>query len=181
MDATGAFVGFQDLPGRSWGAIDVKVEGGQYGLYLPSSVAPVVVGATLRHQTVAAISSRSIAPVTLVGFDIEKSTGPVLVTQEIGGVPASGTLSLVDRTIRLATPGAALDNSAERNLYLRDVWVHNASSVVRSGTHGAVGAAGPPYSQSRKGLNSKVRQEVAARLCIRLFGSSHSGASLMAA
>ncbi|MBN1673821.1 MAG: cadherin-like domain-containing protein [Kiritimatiellae bacterium] len=131
--ATGAFAGIYDIPSRSSaGAANIEVEGGRYGLYLNSGASSIVVGATLRNQTEAALFSTQFPPIAVVGFHIVKETGPVLSVQDPAWSTATGTMSLLDGVVELRKGGIAFENPAGKNFYVRNVYVKGASALVKT-------------------------------------------------
>lgn len=145
--ARDGFAGFWNLPGRAMGAANIEVEGGRYGIYIPSGCpSPVVAGAVLRHQSDGAIAFSGWTPLTLVGFRIEKETAPALRVER-GWRGIGGTLVMVDGSIEFARgSGPAVDNSLGKTIYLRNVWLAGASHAVRSRAQ-LVGACSGPWSR----------------------------------
>lgn len=157
--ATGAHTGIRGLPNRAWGAVNIEVEGGRYGLDttkmragLPSkgNVGSVVAGLRLRHQEIAALVHAEFG-LTIVGFEIVTRPGATEPALRTGaGRDDSvhlGALTLIDGSIELAPPyrgGAAIANPGERNLYLRNVWVRGSrdGALVQSGSNPAVAGTG---------------------------------------
>lgn len=131
--ATGAFAGIHNIPSRSSaGAANIEVEGGRYGLYLDSGASSIIVGATLRNQTQAALYCTQFAPIAMVGFHIIKESGPVITLQHSRYSRAVGTLSLMDGIIELGNGGVALDNSRGKNVYVRNVYLTGTHQIVKT-------------------------------------------------
>jgi hypothetical protein len=128
--ATGAFAGFYGIPSRtSAGAANIKVEGGQYGIYLPDyDAGSIIVGAVLHHQVIEAIHTENFAPISVVGFDIIKDNGPVISL--IKGSGSKGTMNLLDGRVKIVKGGAAFDNPDGRNLYIRNVYVTGSDELI---------------------------------------------------
>ncbi|MCP4406190.1 MAG: hypothetical protein GY807_00180 [Gammaproteobacteria bacterium] len=140
--ATGAFAGFYNIPSRSSaGAANIEVEGGRYGLYLDRGASSVIVGAILRNQTQAALYCKQFVPIAMVGFHIIKESGPVITLSHGGYSRAVGTISLMDGIIELGKGGTALDNSAGKNLYARNVYVKGTNQIVKT-PQGMIKASG---------------------------------------
>lgn len=146
--ATGAFAGFVGLPGRAWGAVNIEVEGGQYGVDTvgTSAAGIVIAGAVFKNQTVSAIRCAGFAPLALVGFEIQTPAGSnrAALSTIAGGAANANCVNLIDgKIVCSASPGtAAINNAAGKNIYLRNVFVSGAKQVVKSGAQPAVGASG---------------------------------------
>ncbi len=159
VTATNAYSGICGLPGRAAGAVNVEVVGGQYGLdttpYGPQGNTPkanfvsTVVGLKLTNQTVAPIR-HSGYPLTIVGFSISLTADVSAITTYKGygesSTPFNGTyatnnsamgaLCLIDGTIDvgLSYPKPVIDNTAVRNVYLKNVYVKGSSTATASGS-----------------------------------------------
>jgi hypothetical protein len=151
--ATGAYAGFFGLPGRAAGAANLEVVGGQYGLIVPTTpptgnqgAGSVLAGVTMTNQAVSAFLVEDFAPLTVVGFSIEKANCPV-VTVSSGFNLAGGTLSLIDGRITVTgAPGAdpVIDNETKaKTIYLRNVSVSGSDNLVKSGGLPMVTGTGP--------------------------------------
>jgi polygalacturonase len=129
--AYGAYAGIYNLLGSGGSLTNVEVEGGTYGIYAPKTQPmPVLTGITLKAQTDSAIYYRGLTPLTVVGFDISKSRGPVITVD--GDSESSGHLSLVDGKILLSN-GDSTDvgiTNTDRNIYMKNVYVKNAGKVI---------------------------------------------------
>ena len=139
--ANGAYAGFYNLPSRVSGAINIAVDGGSYGIINQQGMHPVVIGATLRNQTIAAIKTIGFAPMTVVGFRIIKTNGPVIsVPQNNLTNIAAASLNLIDGSIELTNPSLAIDNqilsdASGKDLFLKNVYINNGSPLINSGNH----------------------------------------------
>lgn len=155
VTATGAHAGFYGLPGRNWGAIDIEVVGGEYGIRCGygagqatrDPVAGVtIVGARLTHQTRRAIDYADFAPLLLIGFAIVKdysldgstAQAPILIN-EYAFATANNTMTLLDGSVELLNGAGApaIDNpgngtTAGKTCYLRNLHVRGTTQLVRS-------------------------------------------------
>jgi len=131
--ATGAFAGFYDIPSRSSsGAANIEIDGGRYGLYLSHGASSIIVGATLRNQTEAALYCAQFPPIAMVGFHIVKKSGPVITIQRDMYSRAVGTMSLMDGIVELEEGGVAFDDMADKNFYMRNVYVRGSDEIVKT-------------------------------------------------
>ncbi|MBN1673150.1 MAG: hypothetical protein JXR37_19040 [Kiritimatiellae bacterium] len=132
--ATGAYAGFRDIPSRSSaGAANIAVEGGRYGLYLKEGAGSFIAGAALRNQTEAALYSTQFVPIAVAGFHIVKERGPAISLADMSWGTSGGSISLMDGIIEIGHGGGpALDNTAGRNFYARNVFVKGTDELVRS-------------------------------------------------
>ncbi len=136
--ATGSVAGIRGLPARGWGAINIEIEGGKYGIDTAdtTNAGSVLAGITLKNQTVSAIRHDGFVPLVVVGFNIvtpNGSTQPALTIEESGSSNAAG-IQLIDGTITLGgvPTVAAIDNRAGKNFYARNVYVTGATKLVKS-------------------------------------------------
>jgi hypothetical protein len=148
INATGAYAGFYGLPGRHAGAVNVQVDGGQYGIVTgtatgATAAGSLIVGARLYQQTVAALRYEDFVPLVLCGFHIVKAAPPVLTVVSQAGT-AWNTMCLLDGRVELGGASATpvFDNAAAQSLYLRNVYVTGADALVLSGAEPAVSAGG---------------------------------------
>lgn len=141
VNAEGAYAGFNGLPGRNSITANIEVIGGRIGLRLIGSLAgAVVVGVRLVNQTENAVSHTDFCPLAMVGFEIIKQNGPAIVIQP-NDHTSNCTMSLLDGRIELADGGTAIDNAVGKTLYLRNVYVTGAETLIQSGTEKPVAAA----------------------------------------
>ncbi len=155
ITATDAHTGIRGLPARGWGAVNIEIEGGDYGIdTYPDPLSPataslanlgsVVVGAKLSNQMISAIRHTG-HPLTVVGFEITtpSNSGAAIKMATEGSTDAhAGALALVDGKITLLgtfSGVAAIDNSlALRNLYVRNVYVTGTNNLVKSNSVSSV-------------------------------------------
>lgn len=139
--ATGAFAGIRGLPSRAWGAVNIEVVGGQYGLdnqgVVGAGAGTVVAGAVFRDQTVAAVRHSDFVPMVIVGFDIQTPAGSPQAALRIqpSASANAASLALIDGSITLgAEPTvAAIDNNgAGQSIYVRNVFVTGGDKLVKS-------------------------------------------------
>lgn len=154
VNATNAFAGFGGLPGRNSGALNIEVDGGRYGIRTGRSIAgeygagSSIFGARLANQTVAAIEYDDFAPLVMAGFQITKAAGPALAVKNSSfpNNTAWHTMSLLDGSIEITgglTTNAAITNPGGKNLYLRNVYVGGATSLVKSAALASLTGSGP--------------------------------------
>jgi hypothetical protein len=133
IQATGAFAGLHNPPGQAGGTYNIEVIGGKYGFYMKNqgittqrqqSKFVVMSGCTFRNQETSAFHFASVMPVVIAGFHIIKDAGPI----NSGTNPTDG-LTLVDGLVELGS-GQLLNNSTERNIYMRNVYIKGANQVV---------------------------------------------------
>lgn len=146
IDAHGGFAGLYHANSSGGYTYGITVEGGRYGIYSPASRggSPVFVGITLRDQDVAPIAFRHYAPITLVGFNIRHEDGDVVryITGNEGSYSVSNTLrplndsgghiALVDGRIRITGQANAVLSNTDRSIYLSNVHVRGALTVVHN-------------------------------------------------
>ncbi len=151
--ATGAYAGFVGLPGRVWGAVNIEVEGGQFGVDTvgTSAAGTVIAGAVFKNQTVSAVRYAGFAPLCLVGFEIQTPASSIqaALTTVPGGPVSSNCINLIDGKIvcgaalrRTSPEAAAIDNSSGKSIYLRNVFVSGAKQVIKSGVQPAIATQG---------------------------------------
>jgi hypothetical protein len=163
--ATGALSGITALPGRGWGAVNIEVVGGQYGIDMLPIVRPpnpnegdgtkgnlfstgnagsVVVGAKLTNQTVRAVRFLGFVPLVLVGFEITSATDLPIMTLEPSGATGNSAVNLIDGRITRTGGGAAelINNEQEKNLYLRNVYVTGTNNLIKRADGSLVTASG---------------------------------------
>lgn len=152
VDATGAFAGFYGLPGRNWGAVNIEVDGGRYGIRTGgpaggSVAGSSIFGARLVNQTIAAIDHEDFVPLVMAGFRIVRAFAPAFeVKDNYSTYTAWNTMSLLDGSIEITgglTASAAIGNPGGKNLYLRNIYVGGATSLVKSATRAPLTGSGP--------------------------------------
>ena len=137
IDATGAYAGISGVPGRSTAVGNIEIVGGQYGInFIDFPVGISLYGLKLSGQTQRAIAGFAARSFTIVGFEIDKASGPAIETA--GANNESGHLGLYDGIIKLATPGTAILNSTQRILDIRNVYLNQASTLFDHGAGGTV-------------------------------------------
>ncbi len=158
INATGAFAGVKDLIGSGGSITNLEVIGGKYGIYAPyGQPCPVIAGLKLSGQTDYAVWYQHWTPLSIVGFEITKASGPVVGGMKLGSggltaVESSGNVSLVDGTIELTAPGddeVAIANT-DRSIYLRNVYFRGATRLVNNAS------AGEALRVTNSGVWSKV-------------------------
>ncbi len=138
INAQGGVAGLRGLPARGWGATNINIEGGRYGIDTvgTGNAGSTLVGVRLRNQTVSAIRHDQFVPLVVVGFEIETPSGSTqsAITIESGNGANGSGLHLIDGQIRLgAEPAiAAIDNRHGKNFYARNVYVTGGDRLVKS-------------------------------------------------
>lgn len=141
IHAEGAYAGVYNLPGQGGGTYKLSVHGGRYGIVADaSSRFPVAAGVSLLGQTELPLRWDGQSNFTLAGFRIERSTPGPALRMASKGAAFRGAMTLVDGTIAVRE-GIAVDNRGAKNLYLRDVYVSGAQTLVRSAGRDPVRAA----------------------------------------
>jgi hypothetical protein len=136
-DGLAGVVGLQAGGG---GTHNVTVIGGSYGIDASDcrATAPTVSGVTLIGQRISALRYNGLETLSLVGARIVVPTGvygPAI--QGVGVGTTKGTMSIVDTQIEFEA--ASRDNVAiasNRSVYLGNVWVRGAGSIVRTSDGG---------------------------------------------
>lgn len=149
IDATGAFAGMYHINSSGGYGYNIKIIGGQYGLFVPAAQggSPLIVGLTLSGQQQAPIAITHYAPLNIVGFDISSTQGQIIRTISISNGQytvepdlrsafhdSGGHLSLIDGKISItsATNSLAMLTNKDRSVYLRDVYVTGVDNVVHN-------------------------------------------------
>lgn len=151
VQATGAFAGIYGLPGRNWGAVNLEVEGGRYGIRTgtpagSSCAGSSLFGVRLVDQTVAAIEHEDFVPLIMAGFQVRAPSTPALALKSnYANYTAFNTMTLLDGSIQVTgvpSSSAAIANSTGKNLYVRNVFVGGATSLVQSASLPALTGTG---------------------------------------
>lgn len=151
VQATGAYAGVYGLPGRNWGAVNLEVEGGRYGIRTggpagSSCAGTSLFGVRLVDQTVAAIEHEDFVPLIMAGFQIRAPSTPALaVKSNYTNYTAFNTMTLLDGSIQVTGPpsaSAAIANSTGKNLYVRNIYVSGATSLLQSASMPVMAGAG---------------------------------------
>lgn len=149
IDATGGFAGIYSLNSSGGYNYDIEVVGGRHGIYATRMRGgpPLVVGLRLSGQTEAPLVIRHYAPVNVVGFDIEHESGPIIDVRRWSH-DSSGHIALIDGRIDLTGgPGPAITNT-DRSVYLRNVFVRGATTILANGSDGSRLEAADPAEWS---------------------------------
>lgn len=138
ITATGAFAGLYSLPGSGGSATNVEITGGRYGVFgAQTGIMPVIAGLRLAGQAERAIWYNGLTPMTVVGFDLSKSVGPAIELRRDGSQSSRGHLTLVDGRIELSDGDAPVVANTDRNVYVDNVFVRGASTIVENGFDGS--------------------------------------------
>lgn len=136
--ATNAYTGIKAVPGRGMAAVNIEVEGGQYGIDLRgTSLAATLVGVKLTNQTKQPLTSSVFRGLSVTGLQIATTSTSVqnAITLE-GSDRYQGHLSLYDASIALAGNGStrnAISNSTNRTIELHNVYTSNVKFIVDHG------------------------------------------------
>jgi len=132
IDATHGYCGLEGGAGSGGSHANVTVIGGRIGIDMrETQPAPTLVGCTLIGQTETALISSSRQALCAVGLRIETDTpGPVIVTRKLWGAH-HGQLCLIDSEIVFRKPGDNTAIDAQSSLYLNNVFVRDARTLVR--------------------------------------------------
>lgn len=149
INATNAYAGVYGLPGRHWGAVNLEVDGGSYGIYCGQLAGDVgagsaIFGVKLYGQTVAAIDYNDFVSLVMVGFHITKSSNPVL-TLNSASQTANNTMVLQDGIIEMdggAPTTATLKNPNGDTFYARNIYVSGSTNLIKSSTLAALTGSG---------------------------------------
>jgi hypothetical protein len=154
ITATNANTGIIGLPSRAWGLVNVEIVGGQLGIDTSpfndpmvnagtqgelANVGSTIVGVKLTNQTVSAIKHPGQA-LTIVGFEITAPTtgfpgSQVIVGTGAGSAAQAGVVNMIDGEITLTSSSStAIDNTAGKTIYLRNVYVTGSNNLVKSGS-----------------------------------------------
>ncbi len=131
IDARHGYCGLEGGAGSGGSHVNVTVIGGRIGMDLrETQPAPTLVGCTLIGQTEVPLISASRQTLCAVGLRIETDTsGPAIVTRKGWGAH-TGQLCLVDSVIVFRKPGPNVAIDAEASLYLNNVYVRGARTLV---------------------------------------------------
>ncbi len=135
INARDGFAGMYEMSASGALLTDIRITGGQHGIYAPSSRggAALITGLTLRDQLSIPIVFDTFYPLTLVGFDIGVSgTSPITYTSN--RTRSGEHLALVDGVLRAgADRGIPFIDNGDRSIYLKNVYVTGARMLVKNG------------------------------------------------
>jgi hypothetical protein len=193
VDATGAYAGFDGLPGRNSVTGNIEVIGGRIGLINRGSIAgAVVVGARLIDQTETAIAHTDFSPLVVTGFEIRRAGGPGLKIQPHDHT-SNAALSLIDGSIDVKDSPVAIDNAAGKTIYVRPAAFPAYRPVLIDSTTEPLAIYGlnseSPYEPARNerfGMTNEqwldryaleANTEVRRAANVRIYGAKREGAS----
>ncbi len=136
--STSAFAGVTAVPGRGMAVVNIRVVGGKHGLRLASgSLGAVLAGLTLENQTGAALVTRIARGGAIAGLKVVKAAslagpGIQLITGP-SGAPAPyyyGNISLTDAEFDMQNGAPAIDNTDDRFVGLKNVFVRGTTKIV---------------------------------------------------
>jgi len=132
IDARHGYCGLEGGAGSGGSHANVTVIGGRIGLDMrQTQPAPTLTGCTLIGQTETALIASSRQALCAVGLRVETETsGPAIATKKLWGAH-HGQLCLVDSQIVFRNPGENTAIEAESSLYLNNVYVRGAQTLVR--------------------------------------------------
>ena len=138
VDASaGGYAGFQAIV-QTGASVNLEVVGGDYGVIFEKG-GETLAGAVLTDQAEAAILVRGGAPTTVIGAQILKRSGPAVVQSYPW---QNHALSMIESRITLLRGGEAFNNSDGSSLFLSDVYVRGADTLVRSASNTLSPASG---------------------------------------
>ncbi len=148
IDATYGYSGLEGGAGSGGSHANVTIIGGRIGVDLrETQPAPTITGFTLRGQTETALLCSSRQALTAVGLRIETDTaGPAIVTRQPQG-PHHGQLCLVDSVIDFHRPGKNTAIDAGAAVFLDNVYLHGAETIVRSAGEPKLSIIGGPWNR----------------------------------
>jgi len=132
IDATHGYCGLEGGAGSGGSHANVTVIGGRIGVDLrQTQPASTITGFTLIGQTETALLCAGRQAVCAVGLRIEmEGPGPAIVTRP-GWAAHHGQLCLVDSSIDFSRSGGNTAIDAESSLYLENVYVRGAGTLIR--------------------------------------------------
>ena len=146
ITAQGAYLGFDGMPGRNSGAVNISVLGGQTGIRIGASSGVTIAGARLIGQETAALENTDFVPLMLLGTYIKKEKAPaikLLGTKALDQkVTANCSISFIDGVLELNDQGCAVDNQAGSGLFLKNIYIQGTDLLVQSGSLLAVKGQG---------------------------------------
>jgi hypothetical protein len=149
INARDGFAGLTSIGGANQLLANVTVDGGKYGIYLPSNSernawgmqdAPqnTITGCTFTNQTDAALVLRGWGGITLIGTTIVKSSGiAVKMVCETYAAVIQFPFSMVDSRIEFTNPletNVAIQNLLHGDVSLRGVYVKGAGKICDNNT-----------------------------------------------
>ena len=146
IDATHGYCGLEGGAGSGGSHANVTVIGGRIGMDMrQTQPAPTLTGCTLIGQTETALICSSRQALCAVGLRVETETsGPAIVTKKLWGAH-HGQFCLVDSQIIMRNPGKNAAIEAASSLYLNNVYVHGAETLVRQPDIPALRAGEPGW------------------------------------
>jgi hypothetical protein len=144
INASGAFAGLFNLPGHGGGVFNIEVTGGRHAVYIEKKGYTCIAGARFIGQTDLVLFDFHPSPLTMVGFLVEKSSGPAFRPNPKNQTWIPGGLSLVDGVIQLQKTGKAIDNPVPNMLTVNNVRCLNADVLVGQDAAGDIKGSGKP-------------------------------------
>lgn len=136
--AHGAYAGFHACVGQGGGLYNIEVVGGRHGMVITDasqSKFPVVAGAVFKDQQEEVFKLDDIfTPMAVVGFYIEKKSGPVS-----SGWPRMG-MSLIDGVVKYTDPGQAstVFQGTGHNLFMKNVYINGKRRLMSDDAEGSL-------------------------------------------
>jgi hypothetical protein len=151
IDCSNALGGWWGFPGRNDAATNIKIIGGVWQIRSGSrgsspagegSAGTMITGLELvgDSRTTEPIRQTDFIPMTIVGFDITRTTSGPFVTTESNSKSINAVI-MIDGIVRSAG-GRVFNNASAKNCYLRNVYITGTDDLVQSGglgSHSAVG------------------------------------------
>ena len=146
IDATHGYCGLEGGAGSGGSHANVTVIGGRIGMDMrQTQPAPTLTGCTLIGQTETALICSSRQALCAVGLRIETETsGPAIITEKQWGAH-HGQLCLIDSQIIMRNAGKNTAIEAASSLYLSNVYISDAETLVRQPDRPALRAGEPGW------------------------------------
>jgi hypothetical protein len=143
--ANDGYCGLEGGAGSGGSHANVTVIGGRIGADLrQTQPAPTITGFTLINQTKTALICSSRQALCAVGLTIESQTaGPAIVTKKLWGAH-HGQLCLIDSKIDMQAPGNNTAIEAGSSLYLNNVFIRGAETLIKQPGKPVVSRASSP-------------------------------------
>ncbi len=170
IDARGGYCGLEGGAGSGGSHTNVTVIGGRIGVDLrQTQPAPTITGFTLIDQRETSLLCSSRQALCAVGLRIEKRTpGPAIVARKLWGAH-HGQLCLVDSQIVFHNVDDAVAIDTQASVYLNNVYVSGANTLVRLPQKAALRSKGPGWNHLREFAAGIAQQYRARKYGNRIF------------
>lgn len=139
IDCSQALGGWWGLLGRQSPMMDIEVTGGVWQIKNDTSTRTseggagcIITGLTLNgdSRTTTPIATDDFVPLTIVGFNITQTNANSIITSGGYSQFGTGSYALIDGRINTGG-GVAINNTVDKTIYIRNVWVTGASTLIR--------------------------------------------------